>query len=172
MTSHAAVVARGMGKPCVSGCQSIEVDARKETVTLPDGKVLKRGDVVTIDGATGEVMLGSVPLVRSTSDADFQQVGRSVRGRVGGGWMGGRTRLDMPGSSSQFTLLLQMLAWADEVRTLKVKANADTPEDAKKARELGAEGIGLCRTEHMFFDPARCVRCRHVCGLLCHTIHS
>ena len=115
MTSHAAVVARGMGKCCVSGCQAIDVDAAKETVALPDGTVLRKGDVLTIDGSTGEVILGAVPLVRSSSDKDFQRV----------------------------------LAWADEARTLRVKANADTPEDAKKARELGAEGIGLCRTEHM-----------------------
>lgn len=101
-----------MGKCCVSGCQQIKVDAKKETVTLPDGTVLKKGDVITIDGSTGEVMLGAVPLVRATSDQDFQQV----------------------------------LAWADEVKTMQVKANADTPQDAKKARELGAEGIGLCRT--------------------------
>jgi pyruvate,orthophosphate dikinase len=127
MTSHAAVVARGMGKPCVSGCQEIEVDAEKQTVTLPSGKILKKGDIVTIDGSTGEVMLGSVPLVRSASDADFQQI----------------------------------LSWADEVRTLGVKANADTPEDAQKARALGAEGIGLCRTGGWVFVCV-CV-CVYVC---------
>jgi hypothetical protein len=87
MTSHAAVVARGMGKPCVSGCQAIEVDGLKETVTLPDGKVLKKGDVITIDGATGEVMLGAVPLVRSTGDADFQQVWKGERGSGVGCWV-------------------------------------------------------------------------------------
>ncbi|KAM3569095.1 hypothetical protein VYU27_008795 [Nannochloropsis oceanica] len=122
MTSHAAVVARGMGAPCVSGCHEIEVDAGRETLTLlRSGKVLKKGDTITIDGATGEVMEGKVALIRSTSDANFQTV----------------------------------LEWADECRTMKVKANADTPNDARKARELGAEGIGLSRTEHMFFDPKR-----------------
>ena len=92
MTSHAAVVARGMGKPCVSGCQAIEVDGHKETVTLPDGRVLKKGDVITVDGATGEVMLGTVPLVRSTSDADFQQVRVVARAGRGGAvrWSSGR----------------------------------------------------------------------------------
>jgi pyruvate,orthophosphate dikinase len=122
MTSHAAVVARGMGAPCVSGCHEIEVDNAKETLTLlRSGRVLHKGDTLTIDGSTGEVMEGKVALIRSTSDADFQKV----------------------------------LDWADELRRLRVKANADTPDDARKARELGAEGIGLSRTEHMFFGPAR-----------------
>lgn len=135
--------------------------------------MLRKGDLVTVDGATGEVMLGSVPLVRSTGDADFQQV-------RGCGWLGdvGLSRCGEEvmtlGHMHVHTYMHvrslarpppppQMLAWADEVRTLQVKANADTPEDAEKARALGAEGIGLCRTEHMFFDPQRCV-CMQVCG--------
>jgi pyruvate, orthophosphate dikinase len=121
MTSHAAVVARGMGKCCVSGCQEIEVNNKKETVTLANGRVLRKGDIITIDGSKGEVIDGTVDMVQATSDPDFQTV----------------------------------LEWADAIRTMSVKANADTPEDARKGRELGAEGIGLCRTEHMFFDPAR-----------------
>ena len=116
--SHAAVVARGMGKPCVSGATEVSVDGKKGTLTLADGTVLKKGDIITVDGSSGEIMLGKVAMVQATSDPDFQKV----------------------------------LEWADEFRTMKVKANADTPQDAKKARELGAEGIGLCRTEHMFFQ--------------------
>lgn len=120
MTSHAAVVARGMGKCCVAGCGSLHVDYTSQTFKV-DGKVIKRGEYISIDGSTGEVMLGMVPTVE-------------------------------PGLSGDFAALME---WADEFRKLKVRTNADTPADAKKARELGAEGIGLCRTEHMFFGENR-----------------
>jgi pyruvate,orthophosphate dikinase len=120
MTSHAAVVARGMGKPCVAGCEglSIDVDARTARIGEHD---LHEGDVITINGATGEVVVGEVPLVPPQINEDFETV----------------------------------LEWADGVRRLRVRANADTPEDATRAREFGAEGIGLCRTEHMFFADER-----------------
>ena len=120
MTSHAAVVARGMGKPCVAGCEALTVDVQAGTANLA-GHVLHEGDVITIDGGTGRVMLGEVPLVPPQINDDFQTI----------------------------------LQWADELRRLRVHANADTPEDAAKARELGAEGIGLCRTEHMFMAEDR-----------------
>jgi pyruvate,orthophosphate dikinase len=120
MTSHAAVVARGMGKPCVAGCEALTVDVQAGTANLA-GHVLHEGDVITIDGGTGRVMLGEVPLVPPQINDDFQTI----------------------------------LQWADELRRLRVHANADTPEDAAKARELGAEGIGLCRTEHMFMADDR-----------------
>src|SRR5438105_422772 len=115
MTSHAAVVARGMGKPCVAGCEELTVDVRARAARLA-GHDLSEGDVITIDGGTGRVILGEVPLVPPQINEDFETI----------------------------------LGWADGVRRLKVRANADTPEDAAKAREFGAEGIGLCRTEHMF----------------------
>jgi pyruvate,orthophosphate dikinase len=120
MTSHAAVVARGMGKPCVAGCEALSVDAAAKTAAL-DGHQLSEGDVITIDGGTGRVMLGSVELVPPQINEDFETI----------------------------------LGWADELRRLKVRANADTPEDAAKAREFGAQGIGLCRTEHMFMAEDR-----------------
>jgi pyruvate,orthophosphate dikinase len=120
MTSHAAVVARQMGKPCVAGAEALDIDLHGRTVSV-DGVVVGEGDEITIDGGTGEVILGAMPLVPARLDDDF----RTVTG------------------------------WADEVRRLRVRANADTPEDAAKARELGAEGIGLCRTEHMFFGEER-----------------
>lgn len=120
MTSHAAVVARGMGKPCVSGAGQIRVDYAKGTLTV-GGTMLKAGDFVTIDGGNGQVLLGEV-------------------------------RMQQPELSGDFGTLM---GWADKVRRLKVRANAETPEDAKTAREFGAEGIGLCRTEHMFFDESR-----------------
>nr|AIT69956.1 pyruvate orthophosphate dikinase [Dictyopteris undulata] len=120
MTSHAAVVARGMGKCCVSGCTGAEVDVRAKTLTLGD-QVIKENDIITIDGSTGDVYLGSVERRSAAEDGDFQAV----------------------------------LEWADEMRELKVLTNADTPEQAATARSLGAQGIGLCRTEHMFFDPNR-----------------
>jgi pyruvate,orthophosphate dikinase len=116
MTSHAAVVARGMGKPCVAGCEGLSLDLEARTASL-GGTELAEGDVITIDGGTGDVIVGEVPLVPPEINEDFQTV----------------------------------LAWADELRRLRVRANADTPEDAAKAREFGAQGIGLCRTEHMFF---------------------
>jgi pyruvate, orthophosphate dikinase len=120
LTSHAAVVARGMGTPCVTGCESLHVDDRAKTVKLP-GHELREGDTITIDGGTGEVIVGAVPLVPPQLNDDFTAV----------------------------------LEWADGLRRLKVRTNADTPEDAAKAREFGAEGIGLCRTEHMFADAER-----------------
>ncbi|MGO8924924.1 MAG: pyruvate, phosphate dikinase, partial [Xanthobacteraceae bacterium] len=120
MTSHAAVVARGMGKPCVSGAGSLRVDYRTQTLTA-GGKVLKKGDTLTIDGATGQVLAGAVPMLEPVLAGEFATV----------------------------------MKWADELRTLKVRANADTPADARAALKFGAEGIGLCRTEHMFFDEDR-----------------
>ena len=120
MTSHAAVVARGMGKPCVAGCEALSIDFPAGTVTLGDVQ-LSAGDVITIDGGKGTVMIGAVQLVPPAIDENFGTV----------------------------------LSWADELRRLRVRANADTPEDAAKAREFGAEGIGLCRTEHMFMAEDR-----------------
>jgi len=120
MTSHAAVVARGMGKPCVAGCEGLSIDQSAGTVTLGEHE-LREGDVITIDGGEGHVIVGAVPLVPPEIDENFDTV----------------------------------LQWADELRRLRVRANADTPEDAAKAREFGAEGIGLCRTEHMFMAEDR-----------------
>ena len=121
MTSHAAVVARGMGKCCVSGCGDIKVDYRRQSFTAKNGVEVQKGDVITLDGSTGEVMLGQVPTVKPELTGEFGK----------------------------------LMAWVDQYRRLKVRANADTPHDAKVAREFGAEGIGLCRTEHMFFDGER-----------------
>ena len=120
MTSHAAVVARGMGKPCVAGCEALSVDSAARTASV-NGARLGEGDTITIDGGTGEVILGEVALIAPEINEDFETV----------------------------------LGWADDARRLKVRANADTPEDAAKAREFGAEGIGLCRTEHMFMAEDR-----------------
>ena len=120
MTSHAAVVARGMGTCCVSGCGDIAMDEENKKFTLA-GQTFTEGSEISIDGTTGNIYAGLIPTVDASIAGEF--------GRV--------------------------MAWADEFRTLKVRTNADTPADAKKARELGAEGIGLCRTEHMFFDPER-----------------
>ena len=120
MTSHAAVVARGMGKCCVSGCGDIAMDEENKKFTLA-GKTFHEGDVISIDGSTGNIYGEAIPTVDATIAGEF--------GRI--------------------------MAWADKYRKLRVRTNADTPADAKKARELGAEGIGLCRTEHMFFEPDR-----------------
>ena len=120
MTSHAAVVARGMGKPCVAGCGSLEIDYEEKKFEV-DGQVVEEGDYISIDGSTGEVMLGQVPTVEPKMDENFQK----------------------------------LMEWADRVRQLGVKTNADTPEDAERARQFGAEGIGLTRTEHMFFGEER-----------------
>jgi pyruvate,orthophosphate dikinase len=120
MTSHAAVVARGMGKPCVSGAGTLRVDYASGTMTIA-GHTLKEGDFITIDGSAGQVLLGRVPMVE-------------------------------PALSGEFGTLM---GWADEVRKLGVRANADTPKDARIALKYGAEGIGLCRTEHMFFEEQR-----------------
>jgi pyruvate,orthophosphate dikinase len=120
MTSHAAVVARGMGKPCVSGAGTLRVDYRAQSMTAA-GVTLKKGDILTIDGSTGQVLAGRVPMQE-------------------------------PALAGEFATLMK---WADGVRKLKVRANADTPADARAAVKFGAEGIGLCRTEHMFFDEDR-----------------
>ena len=121
MTSHAAVVARGMGVCAITGCGTLNIDYPGGTATTDEGVTLKRGDIITLDGSSGEVMLGDIAKTEASSSDDFQV----------------------------------LLSWADKHRRLKVRANADTPEDAAKARELGAEGIGLCRTEHMFFAADR-----------------
>jgi len=120
MTSHAAVVARGMGKPCVSGAGTLRVDYRAQTMTA-GGTTLKKGDIVTIDGSKGQVLAGQVAMLEPALAGEFATV----------------------------------MKWADTVRKLKVRANADTPADARAAIKFGAEGIGLCRTEHMFFDDER-----------------
>ena len=120
MTSHAAVVARGMGKPCVCGCDALKIDYENECVYIGDIKVNK-GDVLSVDGSTGNVMLGEVPLLAPELSDNFKQI----------------------------------LAWADEMGGMEVWANADNPRDAQKAREFGAKGIGLCRTEHMFMEQDR-----------------
>jgi len=141
MTSHAAVVARGMGKPCVVGAESIQVDAVAKRLTAA-GKRLKEGDAISIDGSTGEVILGSL----DTHPSEIQQVlvEKTLK----------------PQKSPLYGRYAQLLRWADEARRLKVRTNADTPHDAEVARAFGAEGIGLCRTEHMFFaeDRIRAVR--------------
>src|SRR5256885_796791 len=120
MTSHAAVVARGMGKPCVAGCDALSIDFDAKEITV-GGQTLAEGDVLTIDGGTGAVIVGAVPLVPPQVNQDLETI----------------------------------LGWGDEHRRLAVRANADTPEDAAKARDFGAEGIGLCRTEHMFMAEDR-----------------
>jgi len=127
MTSHAAVVARGMGKPCVSGAGSLRVDYRHETL-MAAGVTLKKGDVVTIDGGTGQVLNGKVPMLQPELSGDF--------GRI--------------------------MEWADKTRRMKVRTNAETPADARMAHSFGAEGIGLCRTEHMFFEGERIVAMREM----------
>ncbi|MEO6341188.1 MAG: pyruvate, phosphate dikinase [Caulobacteraceae bacterium] len=127
MTSHAAVVARGMGRPCVSGAGELHIDANKGEVRAR-GRVLKVGEVVTIDGSTGEVLAGAVTMVEPELTGDFAQ----------------------------------LMGWADKFRRLKVRSNAETPKDAKVARGFGAEGIGLCRTEHMFFDDTRIAAVREM----------
>jgi pyruvate,orthophosphate dikinase len=128
MTSHAAVVARGMGKCCVAGCGEIKVDYVGETFTAKNGVTVKKGDIITLDGSKGEVILGAVPTVPVQLTGDFG-------------------------------VLMQ---WVDKFRTMKVRTNADTPHDSKVAREFGAEGIGLCRTEHMFFDAERIAAVREM----------
>jgi pyruvate,orthophosphate dikinase len=127
MTSHAAVVARGMGRPCVSGAGTLSIDVKAKVMRCA-GREVNEGDVITIDGASGEVMIGEVPTVQPELAGDFGT----------------------------------LMTWADEVRRLKVRANAETPLDAKTAREFGAEGIGLCRTEHMFFDANRITAVRQM----------
>nr|WP_320113892.1 pyruvate, phosphate dikinase [uncultured Desulfuromonas sp.] len=128
MTSHAAVVARGMGKCCVSGCGEIKINYDTQQFTDSKGNVYKKGDVVTLDGSSGEVMSGTVPTVQ-------------------------------PELTGDFGLLME---WVDSIRRLKVRTNADTPADSAVARQFGAEGIGLCRTEHMFFDADRIMAVREM----------
>jgi len=127
MTSHAAVVARGMGKPCVSGSSQIKIDYEKKEFKS-GGYIVKEGEVITIDGGSGKVMLGKVPTVKPDISGDFSKV----------------------------------MNWADQFRKLKVRTNSETPADTKIARDFGAEGIGLCRTEHMFFDEKRIVSVRQM----------
>ncbi|MEZ5775344.1 MAG: pyruvate, phosphate dikinase [Hyphomicrobiaceae bacterium] len=127
MTSHAAVVARGMGRPCVSGAGSIRIDYKSQSMTV-GGQRIVRGDVLTIDGSTGQVLKGRVPMRKPELSGDFAT----------------------------------LMAWADKARRMKVCANAETPMDARQAREFGAEGIGLCRTEHMFFDADRILAMREM----------
>jgi len=123
--SHAAVVARGWGKPCVVGCAAIQIDEMAGHVAI-NGDVVKVGEFLTIDGTTGDVMIGKVPTVDPTISGDFAV----------------------------------LMSWADKVRTLKIRTNSDTPEDSQRARSFGAEGIGLCRTEHMFFGDQRIIAMR------------
>ena len=127
MTSHAAVVARGMGRPCVCGAGSLLIDSEQEIMSVGD-RVIGKGEIITVDGAVGEVLYGEVPTIQPELSGDFASV----------------------------------MAWADEFRRLRVRTNAETPTDAAVAIEFGAEGIGLCRTEHMFFDPDRIVSVREM----------
>jgi pyruvate,orthophosphate dikinase len=127
MTSHAAVVARGMGKPCVSGASAIRIDLRNETLTVGD-RTLKRGDIITIDGTSGQVLEGEIAMLQPELSDDFAT----------------------------------LMGWADAARTMAVRTNAETPADARMALSFGAEGIGLCRTEHMFFDGERIMAMREM----------
>ena len=127
MTSHAAVVARGMGRPCVSGSSEIDINYEKKIFKTSSNQI-NEGDIITIDGSTGRVILGSVPTIKPEISGDFSK----------------------------------LMSWADDVRKLKVRANSETPLDTKTAREFGAEGIGLCRTEHMFFDEERILSVREM----------
>ena len=121
MTSHAAVVARGMGTCCVSGCSTLTIDEEKKTLTLPNGEVLIEGDWISLDGSSGNVYAEKIETEEANISGDFEV----------------------------------FMSWADKTRRLKIRTNADTPRDAKEARKFGAEGIGLCRTEHMFFESTR-----------------
>jgi pyruvate,orthophosphate dikinase len=141
-TSHAAVVARGMGKVCVCGAEELAVDVGARRFTAPDGTVVQEGTVISVDGSTGSVYAGPVPLVDS----------EVMRCLEGGGTAGGTDGADRTGTTGAVT---RALARADAVRRLEVRANADTPEDAARARRFGAQGIGLCRTEHMFLGERR-----------------
>ena len=125
--SHAAVVARGWGKPCVVGCEAVKIDEKNQTVTIA-GQTIKAGEFITINGTTGDVMIGKVETIAPSMTGDFET----------------------------------LMKWADKFRKLKIRTNADTPADAKKAREFGAEGIGLCRTEHMFFGDDRIAAVREM----------
>ncbi len=127
MTSHAAVVARGMGKPCVAGAGMVRIDYRAGTISA-SGRTLNKGDIITIDGASGQILVGEVDMLQPALSGDFGT----------------------------------LMGWADGVRRMKVRTNAETPADAKVAREFGAEGIGLCRTEHMFFEGERIIAVREM----------
>ena len=127
MTSHAAVVARGMGRPCVSGSSEIDIDYEKKIFKTASVEI-KEGDIITIDGSSGRIILGSVPTIKPEISGDFSK----------------------------------LMSWADNIRKLKVRTNAETPLDTKVARDFGAEGIGLCRTEHMFFDEERIISVREM----------
>ena len=127
MTSHAAVVARGMGRPCVSGSSEIDINYEQKIFKTSSIEV-KEGDIITIDGSTGRIILGSVPTVKPEISGDFSK----------------------------------LMSWADNIRKLKVRTNSETPLDTKTARDFGAEGIGLCRTEHMFFDEERILSVREM----------
>ena len=127
MTSHAAVVARGMGRPCVSGSSEIDINYENK-IFKTSSKEIKEGDIITIDGSTGRIILGSVPTVKPEISGDFSK----------------------------------LMSWADKIRKLKVRTNSETPLDTKTARDFGAEGIGLCRTEHMFFDEERILSVREM----------
>lgn len=121
MTSHAAVIGRGLGLPCIVGASSMRFQITKRMITAPDGRVLKAGDLITIDGTSGQVLMGEAPMHEAALDDAFQT----------------------------------LMGWADEARDIGIRANADTPADAQTARNFDAQGIGLCRTEHMFFEPGR-----------------
>ncbi len=120
-TSHAAVVAKGMGKPCVSGCEDLKINLEAETITCADGTVFHKDDIISLDGGTGDVMEGAIELVEAGIDSDFET----------------------------------FFGWVNEIKELTIEANADTPKDIENAKKFGAEGVGLCRTEHMFMDPER-----------------
>src|SRR5712691_6275767 len=124
---HAVAVARGMGKTCVSGADSLDIDYSQQQFSV-NGTVVTKGDWITVDGSTGRVFLGQVPTVRPSLGPEFSE----------------------------------LMLWADKFRRLRVRANADTPRDAKVARQFGAEGIGLCRTEHMFFGDQRLAAMREM----------
>lgn len=121
MTSHAAVIGRGLGLPCIVGANSMEFDNREAQVTAPDGRILKAGDIITIDGSSGQILAGEPAMLEATLDDAFQT----------------------------------LMGWADDERDIDIRANADSPADAQTARNFNAQGIGLCRTEHMFFEPGR-----------------
>ena len=127
MTSHAAVVARGMGRPCVSGSSEIEIDYENKLFKTKN-KVIKEGELITIDGSTGRIIIGEVKTVKPEISGDFSKI----------------------------------MSWSDDFRKLKIRTNSETPLDSKTAREFGAEGIGLCRTEHMFFDEERILSVREM----------
>ena len=136
-TSHAAVVARGMGKTCVCGAEDLEVDLEHKTITAPDGTVVREGDVLSIDGTSGNVFLGAVPVRPSPVVQYFEG------------------ELAPEDGDDLVQAVHRLIGHADAARRLGVRANADTAEDAERARRFGAAGIGLCRTEHMFLGERR-----------------